>query len=731
MFKSQLWMFTTIFALGAIAGFVYLLNVHGLGGNSTDNRGESGAEGEGIGREPQVLFQLGEQYESDPQIAAGKLLTEGDNLLAAGNVLLAENRYALIQKVTGKLSNEVSLRLAICAELTRQPDKAARHYRRVIQSNPPAIHRWLALSGIGRSWIERGNRTEALQILLDLLIDSMGTAMPEEIQAQVFYQLGMTLEDISLQSYHYDLTQGDGVLFQYTLPRVEDMLKLVDGQHLVATEVDSGYSATKLVSFEADDRPNDGTQNSTLNDLPSIRLVQRPSAVMDLTIVDIESPIVPITELVKQLAATCEIELFGSEIAQSAIAGRAKSIRANSVHASIVLDSLLLPFNVIWFQDSEGLHLISLEESRKEAARYFPLAMERFYRKLNLSFPGDYRTASALLSRANLKFIQGEVDLAAAHYQELLQRSPQGEFLAKLFFNVGKVEMRLGRTSKAIQQFYLTVDQTYDASLEATAYWMISQLCLEMQRLPESIKTGGRALALARLDSIKRLAAMTMARAYLLENQPLSANQVLFDNRRVFEGSPGESSAAILGSFARYLVVTDKFSLNAEANRLLAALANAKEEEFEHFLDVYIAARAWQRLGFRDKGIELLKLTVESTTITNWRNQFLFELAIQLKNANSIEEALAMLEYLVSADEGVWQLQAMLHLTELYLERDRVEESLQLAYQLLSQEMDDENKHKLLHLMGRGYRMIGQHHSAALCFAGMIPKLAIDDTSKQ
>lgn len=713
-------MLSTGFALGVIGGLVYLLlgflNV--AEAKRQMERRLSTASSEALER--RTIYQIGEQFDDNPQVVASKLIEEGDALLTSGNVMLAESRYLLIQKITGTLSNQISHRLAICAEQSQQPAKAARHFHRVLNASPSDIHRWIALSGISRTWIERGNRTEALQILLDLFIESMDKKeMPEEIQAQILYQLGLTLEDIALQSYHFDLTKLDGVLFQSSLPRVEELLGLIDG----TSGQDANFSSVRLTSVtQQRGTPERNEPTSvTVKTVPDIRVTQRPSESIELITLDIDSPIVSITELVSQIAAACEVELFGSQAAQNAILARAKSIRANNLPASMLLDSLLLPFNVIWFQNEEGLHLVMADEDRRVSNAYFPKAMERFYRKLNLSYPGDYRTSAALLSRANLKLIQGEVDLAAAHYQELLLRSSYGEFTAKLFFNIGKIEMRLGRNQQAIQQFYLTVDQTYDTQLQAIAYWLIAQLCLEVQRLPEAIKAGGRSLALSSIDQQKKLATLTVARAYLLENQPLSANQILFNQRAAFAGSTEEMSAAILGSFARLTASTDRFALNAETERLLTLLANANDDDFAHFLDIYIAAKAWQRIGFSDRAIELLKLAIESTNILTWRHQFLFELGVLLRQSGSSDDAVAVFEFLTDSDTGIWRQHSMFHLSKLYLDRKQTKESLATSIQLLNFQLDQQQKEVVLHNMGTAYRILGKHHSAALCFAGMIP----------
>jgi tetratricopeptide (TPR) repeat protein len=283
--------------------------------------------------------------------------------------------------------------------------------------------------------------------------------------------------------------------------------------------------------------------------------------------------------------------------------------------------------------------------------------------------------------------------------------------------------MRLGRNESALKLFYRTADQTYDRDLQSTAYWLIAQLCLEAHRLPESIKAAGRSLALAQIDEQKRLAALTLARAYLISNQPLSANQILFDNRQAFAGSSLETSAAVVGCLARYVGMSDKSNLNSEANRLLMAIAAVQPDQYGHFLDLYIAARAWLELGFRDKAIEMLTLAADSTNLTAWRRQFLFELAVQLAFSEQPERAIPVLEFLVSGEEDGWMDRSLIQLGSLYIQVKKNQEAIAVAERLLQRPLEEELKIQVLQFMGKAYRQMGQHHAAASCFAGLMPKV--------
>ena len=506
---------------------------------------------------------------------------------------------------------------------------------------------------------------------------------PRNYEHKLSFQLGTVLQINALAEYHFDLSRPDGIGFQSTEPEVTALLHLLNEQ------------------TAAPEKPNGEIVSLTTQGHPAITVLQRPTNSINLMVIDAVSAMQPIEVLTKHLAAAGELELMASPRAQSLIRGRSKSLNAKSITASLLMDALLMPLNLGWRQTDEQIEIFSLEEvSEDESRQFWIAAAERSLRRFNLAFPGDYRGESALLSRANLKFLQGDLDSAANHYQELANQHPKDEMLARLFFNLGKVHLRLGRNEEAIRQFFYAVDQSYDSAFQSTGYWLAGQLLLETHQLEEATKAAGRALATAHSDQQKRLAALTMARSYLLNNQPFAANQVLFENRQAFAGSDQQPAAAVLGSYARYVGITDKNSLNSESNRLLAAVAMASEQSYENFLDIYIAGRAYQELGFQEKAVEKLTLAADSTTIMAWRRQFLFELAIQLTITDKLDEAASVFEFLISGDVDQWHSKSLLQLAQIYVRQQRLQDCIDICESLLARELTEAEKQTTLNTMG-------------------------------
>ncbi len=171
----------------------------------------------------------------------------------------------------------------------------------------------------------------------------------------------------------------------------------------------------------APEQPNGESVPQTTQEHPAITVLQRPTNSINLMVLDVASAMQPIEVLTRHLAAAGELELMASPRAQSLIRGRSKSLQAKSSPASLLLDALLMPLNLGWRQTEEQIQIFSLDEvSEEESKQFWIAAADRTLRRFNLAFPGDYRGESALLSRANFKFLQGDTESAANHYQELV-----------------------------------------------------------------------------------------------------------------------------------------------------------------------------------------------------------------------------------------------------------------------------------------------------------------------
>ena len=99
----------------------------------------------------------------------------GDQFLITGNFNAAASRFQKVQKINGRFSSDISIRLGICAEQTNQPAAAATHYQRALDQKPSEIHRRVAVVGLARTMIARGNYENRYATLCDLFLESAGS----------------------------------------------------------------------------------------------------------------------------------------------------------------------------------------------------------------------------------------------------------------------------------------------------------------------------------------------------------------------------------------------------------------------------------------------------------------------------------------------------------------------------------------------------------------------------
>ncbi len=707
MFRSEIWMITNLFAFGVIAGMGYVMV--NSPATLSDQRGTAG---DGITANVPLsaskvdtvsLADINLNQSSSRNVL--ELLKEGDRSLLAGNVHSATVRYNKALELSPQPSVSLVIRMAVCAERNNNVLLAERLYLEAEQSAARKTTRLAARLGVARVWQRLQKSDDALRSLSDLVLQSEDeTGQPTELQAQILYQLASVVQEIALRDYHFDPSRQNGVIFRNESPDLTLLINLLDAEEADSQDV----GLPDWLSGNSDN---------------AIVLVQRPNDSVNNAIVSANKAFTPLTRLLPELAEVAKFELTISARANSAIAARSKALRFRNLPLSLVLDCVLTPLNLCWEQNGNQLQVMALDELEGTGApgRIAIDVAQRLYRNFSLSFPGDYRSNAAMMASGNLYFLNGDVESAGNRYEALSASNPSGELRAALSFNYGKLNRQLDRREAAIDQLYLAVDQTYDPLIKSTGYWLIGQMYLELDDLENSIYASVRALATARDSKRKQLAALTLARAYLLNNSPLTANKVLFDNHQEFQNSPLAPLVTLLDNYAQYIGVEDERSKQVAEDRLVRALSNLAEQPLTSFFDFYIAGRAYQELGFPEKAIQCFQAAADSTELPVWKNRILFGLATEQSKTGQDQDAGELYRFLISQDAVPWTKLARIKLAELYLKNDLPEQCLSVCQQLIALELDSTERKKTLSMMGFAYRKLDQHYSSALCFAGIFP----------
>ena len=241
-----------------------------------------------------------------------------------------------------------------------------------------------------------------------------------------------------------------------------------------------------------------------------------------------------------------------------------------------------------------------------------------------------------------------------------------------------------------------------------------------MGKLDLSIQSSRRGLATATNDHQRQFAALNLARAYLLLGEPFSANNVIFKQQQSISDSDHKAMASILGAFARLNGTRDDYGIRVARNRLMRSAAAVQNSQYQSFADCYFAAISFRQLGFDDRAIDKLVLALSMPDVGQWQRQILYELAVLQKKTGNNQAATAGLKSLVETDDR-WSLLALEQLASIYSETDQTELCIRTCKQLWQANLTENQKRSALELLGGVFQQKGEHHSAALCFAGMLP----------
>ncbi len=712
MLRPNLWLMTTMFAVGAVASMAFIM---------------SNPEYQAAGRqlaEQQLLLdsQPGHLSFANLKLSAeekseaiNEWIRKGDRSLLAGNFNVSMECFKKANQLLDRPTVPLLIRMAICAENMDHFLLAEQTYNQVVQStSTPRFHR-IGLLGLIRVWPRLDKSDDALRVASELFLRSLDHAsLPTSLHAQLVYDLSRQLQVRARPESSLVPSLPLGVFFH---DEPTDLTSEIDILDDVSEETDQGNQ-------EPIDSLGDG-----------VHIVQRPGNSPTIIIVSAKTQAEPLSQLLVELAQISELEIHVSETANTRVSARPKSLHFRNLPLSLVLDSLLTPLDLYWQQD-EATGRIDIEAladvpEQAERTRLLGFVADRALRQFTIAFPGDYRFAAITLARGNLQFSQGNLESASSSYEQVSQAHPTGELRAKLLYNQGKLSLFLNRKKQALDLLYLAVDQTFDPIIKSSGYWWIANLFLEEYDLKESQYAAGRSLSVARRHQEKRLAALTLARAYLFDNDPASANLVLFKNRSSFETPEQRGPATLLSNYAQYIGVEDEASRQTAEDRLLYSLTAQAGAPDKSFYDWYIAGRAFQELGFNEKAIESLAIAANATDTPAWKSQIRFALAYENARSGREKDAGEIYKELAEGDSPEWAIRARIQLAKLYLRNKMSTKCLAVCRELLTKNLSDDEQQATLKMMGLAYRNLGRHHSSALCFAGMVDTIAApnqDDT---
>lgn len=740
MSRKNLWLTLSLFAFGTIGGVFYNYYYLPLDSEKPGEYQAVSNSDDGLlshGRLNQETTQLdpatGQAFETDGELSSttaqgnslhkgspfnksevssqASLVSEGDRYLLAGNFYDSHRLYA---RVNDRLQRngpcEILFKLGLSAELAGQFDTARNFYASTVRKSSRRQNvRLLASIGLARIKIQLGETKLADEVLSELFLRHEGDrSLPHEVAMQLKSQLARSAQRqfVEQKKNHND------VHLEFTVDQL-NLQATIQAVH-PSTEVENG---TENANSESESTPG-GTEVPDMG----LRLLQRPSHDAELIAMDAFTSTLSIRDTLSQLAGLAELKFKLDSHAEFRIRGRSTKLNVSGVSLALILDNVAKPLDLVWHQSGDVIEFSDREHSPNTGDFDF-LSASRAQRSVALEPEPDERRLSALLALGNLNLLANHFDQASLFFEQLSQLNPNGEILASLTFNRATMERLLGRHESATRLFYEAIDQTLDFHLQSIAYYMVSNLQLRNDDIEQAIQSSSRSLSLASDHKVRQDAALTLARAYLLNNDPFSANKVLFENFEELKTRAQNRVVEFLGSFSRYLGTNDKTNYAKSRERLVISLATIEDSDLETIFDKVIASRAFYEMGFKERSTQLLKMAINEITVERWQRKIAFQLAIQqFDDANNSEAIKQLAQLAVDSSDAVGQ-NATLRLAQDDLRHKRYQETLERCRMLTRTASDLQTIREALKTMGSAYRSLDQHMSAAVCFSGMVPEV--------
>ncbi|MCC9602045.1 hypothetical protein LOC67_15895 [Stieleria sp. JC731] len=643
----------------------------------------------------------------------------GDRLLMGGNFDGAYTQYERLWKASNVPTDKVVLmRLALAAELAQRHDDAIKHYRSAIRvAEKGSIAQANCLLGIARVWENRGSFEDSNSLLSELFLLYTSDQFPKLLRGQLMAQLSDCLQKRLLSNdLVIDALQKDPMEYFWPALVIEDILQLIDS-----------------------DMPADGSATS-----PSqLQILQAPQLDASVIIVAANVRGLSVLGLLGEVEKRVEAQQGGgsasdltgelddqanklrftlTERAKSDLVGRMTNIQTGSMPLTYLLDCVLEPMQLSWSQAGSEITIMHRDEMAPRDLASFDLARtQRMLRQLQFENLEGPRQTAAIMNEGNNARLSGGWDVARDQYKKAREKAPSNELSAKLYFNEASLQLADGQKLDALNACYMALDQTLTASLQGDAYAMIAELELELGQTEKSITAGARGLRRATEPEVLSRCAMILSRAYLLNDDPDSANQVLFNQSQHIIGESQRRVASVFSTFARFQRNPSRGGLQDEGQRLVRALATLKPGDPDGFADALIVSQAYASVGIRNRAIESLREAVASAPQGFWAERIRLELAKTLYEAGSLQEADEAINGFGQVSIDLLPQVLLLH-AKVKFDSNQLDQCESICRRIIRMNVDKAIQTEALNKLGMVLNEKGQHYAATLCFAGYLPE---------
>ena len=451
-----------------------------------------------------------------------------------------------------------------------------------------------------------------------------------------------------------------------------------------------------------------------------IRVLSPDASDATNVLLQVRLPRMGILNIVDSLGRATELRTVWSGSARQATAGRSAEICLARSSLGLCLDALTAPLGVVWeLRDGELRLSLAKEVSEGALVVHRRQAARRALEHAVNVYPEFILGPQALVSLGNMALQDGQLDVAGQRYQEMLDKYPRSPICADAWFNLAKLKLLQDYPDAALENFWHVVDTNAPPVTAATAYLYIGRLLLDAEQPRRAVTPLTRATQWSTDSTVRTKAVLGLAAAHLLQNQPELANEVLMDFRSDVRAEA--TLAAFLSAFARFRAARTPTLKFEEGQSLLAAAEPLQNADFFGRYGWYLRGRAYEELLLPEMAIAIYREALEQDESPPYRYAIRFGLGSCLADIGELDAARLQLTGLMETADEEWQRTAAFRLCRLQLDSREPLAAARIARNLLTRCTAPEDKARALQLLGAAYQRLGDHASAALCFAGTVP----------
>ncbi len=728
MSRYQSLLIAALLTTGVVGGLIYnwpFVATENESGSADAEVAQNGTEGLPSRGEPrgltlnEISLQTSDAETAANTETAAKLnldldpIQQGDRLLLGGNAIGAYKQYQRIPAELAKSMNaSIKLRMALAAEDAGFLEQAEQHYSDTLAAATRGTSEQIwALIGTGRIWDAQHRPAEATRLLSELYLMTSSESYPAEMRKVISQQLSDALQKRTLTS------AVDSESSAQTAPNnteQDSTLSLTHGLQYF-------WCPTQLHPMLQESSWTRKDDNAQAKDL--LEVVQRPIDDVSLILANVQSWSYPLSQLLGDLERAASIKIELSATARSMLAGRSARVDATAMPVALLLDQSLCSHSLVWEQRGGIVKISHTDEWNTQQNKRFALQRaQRIQRQLQIYFPDGIQRIAALMHDANNSFVLGELGAAAEKYEAARGLEPVGELNAKLLFNAATLALHQRDFDSALNAYYLALDQTLSPELQAMAYSWIGEIEIRLGRPQRGVAASSRGLRLATRPEEKNRSLMALAKAYLLLSDAYSANQTLFTHASGLTDPASRRLATVLTTHSRFQVTKPTNGLQNEGERLVLSLAALQADDAKDFVEHLMVSRAFAAVGFRSKAIEHLTRAASEVPSGYWQTRIPIELAEILNEAGDYQKALETLRSMEQVDDPSLRIRSLLLENKIVARTGDTSQVIENCKALLKLDLDEADQKQVMRMLGNAYQNSGQHYSAALCFAGLLPE---------